>query len=80
MNNMGVMPKYYKAHTDGCIVELEPIYEELAPVVHGRWTLHRDGSGTCNECGMTQKNVWDYDTCQRYCCCCGAVMDGGSNG
>ena len=53
---------------------------DVRPVVHGEWTLNRDGSGKCNECGMTQKNVWDDDTCQRYCCCCGAVMDGGSNG
>ena len=55
-------------------VEFMP--DDFAPVVHGKWTLHRDGSGTCNECGMTQKNVWDDDTCQRYCGCCGARMDG----
>lgn len=32
---MAVMPKYYKIHTDGCTVELDPIYTDLAPVVHG---------------------------------------------
>lgn len=30
---MAKLPNYYKIHTDGCTVELEPIYEELAPVV-----------------------------------------------
>ena len=52
---------------------------DVRPVVHGKWTLNRDGSGTCNECGMTQKNVWDDDMHQRYCGCCGVRMDGGSN-
>lgn len=49
---------------------------DVKPVVHGKWTLNRDGSGKCNECGITQKNVWDDDTCQRYCGICGARMDG----
>jgi hypothetical protein len=31
---MAKMPKYYKIHTDGHAVELEPIYTELVPVVH----------------------------------------------
>lgn len=39
------------------------------------WTLHRDGSGTCNHCHRTQKGVWDYDNHQNYCGCCGAKMN-----
>ena len=38
------------------------------------WRLHKDGSGTCNKCHFTQKNVWDYDNWQRYCGVCGAEM------
>ena len=30
---------------------------DAVPVVHGRWTLNPDGSGTCNQCHRTQKNV-----------------------
>ena len=49
---------------------------DVAEVRHGTWTLHSDGSGTCSECGFTQKNVWDYDNQQRFCGVCGAKMDG----
>lgn len=50
---------------------------DVAPVVHGKWRLNKDGSGTCNQCHFTQKNVWDMDRWQRYCGVCGALMDGG---
>lgn len=30
---MAKLPKYYKIHTDGHTVELEPIYTDLVPVV-----------------------------------------------
>ena len=30
---MAKMPNYYKIHTDGCTVALEPIYEELVSAV-----------------------------------------------
>lgn len=43
----------------------------------GVWKFNKDGSGTCSECGMTQKNVWDHDNSQRFCGCCGAKMKGG---
>ena len=33
---MAKLPKYYKIHTDGCTVELEPIYDDLVPVVRCR--------------------------------------------
>ena len=49
---------------------------DVADVRHGTWTLRSDGSGTCSECGFTQKNVWDYDNQQRFCGVCGAKMDG----
>ena len=51
--------------------------EDVAKVIHGYWTLNKDGSGTCNQCGTTQKNVWDYDNWQNYCGHCGANMKGG---
>lgn len=47
---------------------------DVVKVVHGKWELHRDGSGTCNQCRITQKNVWDYDNWQNYCGHCGANM------
>ena len=37
---MAVMPKYYKIHTDGCDVALEPIYTELVPVVRCKYCVH----------------------------------------
>lgn len=50
---------------------------DVAEVKHGEWRLHPDGSGTCNQCGRTQKAVWDFDNAQEYCGKCGAKMDGG---
>ena len=50
---------------------------EYKEVKHGEWRLHPDGSGTCNQCGRTQKAVWDFDNAQEYCGKCGAKMDGG---
>lgn len=44
-------------------------------IIHSKWELHKDGSGTCRQCGVTQKNVWDYDNWQNYCGHCGAKMD-----
>lgn len=40
----------------------------------GKWKLNKDGSGTCDQCGRTFKNVWDYDNFQNYCGHCGAKM------
>ncbi len=53
---------------------------EAEPVKHGRWILHDNGSGTCDQCRFTQKNVWDDDNQQNYCGVCGAKMDGGDAG
>ena len=41
----------------------------------GRWELLDCGRGTCSECNFTQKDVWGYDSYQRYCGLCGAKMD-----
>lgn len=49
---------------------------DVAEVRHGTWKLHKDGSGTCDQCGGTARNVWDYDSWQNYCGRCGARMDG----
>lgn len=46
----------------------------------GRWTLNRDGSGTCSECHRTRSDVWDMDTWDNYCSHCGADMRGENNG
>ena len=51
---------------------------DVAPVRHGEWILYKDGSGTCNQCGITANNIWDYDGWQNYCGHCGARMDGGN--
>lgn len=56
-------------------IESQPT-ADVAEVRHGHWTLHTDGSGTCSECGTTQKNIWDCDRWQNYCGHCGARMDG----
>ena len=50
---------------------------DVAEVRHGRWKLHEDGSGTCQECGCRQKYVWDMDGWQNYCGHCGADMRNG---
>lgn len=52
---------------------------DVVEVKYGKWTLHSDGSGTCNLCGRTQKSVWDFDNVQNYCGKCGAIMNGGIN-
>jgi hypothetical protein len=52
---------------------------DVVEVVHGEWKFNKDGSGTCNQCHITQKNVWDYDNWQNYCGHCGAKMDGEKN-
>ena len=46
---MAVMPKYYKIHTDGCAVELEPVYTELVPVVR------------CKDCKWYGVNPYDWE-------------------
>ena len=38
----------------------------------GKWTLHKNGSGTCSVCGFLQNDVWDQDNWQNFCGHCGA--------
>lgn len=40
----------------------------------GKWTLRKDGSGICSECGTRQIAVWDMDRWQNFCGHCGADM------
>ena len=49
---------------------------DAAPVVHSRWRLNKDGSGTCQHCKRTTNDVWDRDNWDHYCSHCGAKMDG----
>ena len=51
--------------------ELKSKYEE--PKV-AKWTLHKDGSGTCSHCHFTQKFVYDQDNFNRFCSVCGYKM------
>lgn len=53
----------------------ELVVDDVEEVKHGKWTMHKDGSGTCNQCGITQKNIWDCDNWQNYCGHCGTKMD-----
>ena len=52
------------------------IAKGYAKQIEGEWDFHKDGNGTCNQCGTTQKNVWDMDNYQLYCGHCGAKMRG----
>ena len=47
---------------------------DVRPVVRGKWTLNKDGSGTCSECGRKQSGCWDLDNWDNFCHFCGADM------
>lgn len=47
---------------------------DVRPVVRGKWTLNKDGSGTCSECGFVQNSCWDLDNWDNFCHHCGADM------
>ena len=49
---------------------------DVRPVVRGKWTLNKDGSGTCSECGFVQNSCWDLDNWDNFCHHCGADMRG----
>ena len=49
---------------------------DAVPVVHARWKLNDDGSGTCENCRRTTVAAWDMDSALNYCPHCGARMDG----
>ena len=48
---------------------------DVRPVVHGKWILHDDGSGTCSNCKTRQMLIYDDDSWQHYCGNCGSKMD-----
>ena len=57
-----------------CVERIRAV--EVKEVVHANWTLHSDGSGTCQHCHHRQLLVWDYDNWMHYCPTCGAEMIG----
>lgn len=57
-----------------CIERIRAV--EVKEVVRANWTLHADGSGTCQHCHHHQLLVWDYDNWMHYCPTCGAEMIG----
>ena len=58
------------------IVENAPT-ADVVEVKRGKWKLHKNGSGTCDQCRFTQYDVWDFDTWQNFCGHCGADMRNG---
>lgn len=72
----GVVNKYNRPHIEETIERInEAPTVDAVPVVHGRWIFHDDGAGTCNQCGIRQSAIWDYDNSQNFCGHCGAKMD-----
>ena len=61
-----------------CILEGVPTVD-AAPAKTGKWKLRINGSGTCDQCGITQRAVWDDDNWQNFCGHCGAQMIGVEN-
>ena len=52
---------------------------DYAPVVHGRWVPHGDDMWLCSNCKeniIFSMHESDRTEKQRYCCRCGAKMDG----
>lgn len=70
---------YHEALTDVKSELLAMSTVNVAKVTYGKWYLHPDGSGTCDQCGRHQKSVWDMDNYQSYCGHCGADMRGENN-
>lgn len=58
-----------------CIEKVRAV-KELKEVVRAKWTVHADGSGTCQHCHHHQLLAWDYDNHMHYCPTCGAEMIG----
>lgn len=48
---------------------------DVRPVVRGKWTLNKDGSGTCSVCKRRHKDVYDDDASDLFCRSCGAKME-----
>ena len=56
------------------VIEEQPTVD--VEVVHGKWTLHDDGSATCSNCRRRSLWVWDFDNSDNFCKHCGADMRG----
>ena len=74
------MAKYQEPYKQSTILGVVSTIEntptaDVVEVKHGYWKLHKNGSGTCDRCRITQKNVWDSHNWQNYCGHCGAKMD-----
>ena len=74
--NAPVMTPVMKIYNVIELVEDQPP-ADVEEVKHGDWKLYDDGSGVCKNCNTHQRDVWDMDNVQRFCCRCGAKMDGG---
>ena len=57
-----------------CIERIRSV--EAKEAIRANWTLHADGSGTCQHCHHHHLLVWDYDNWMHYCPTCGAEMIG----
>lgn len=68
-------PKWDGHTPEDAIKRIEELsYEYINEDNTAIWKLNKDGSGTCTRCGITAKNVWDYDNYQNYCGSCGSKM------
>lgn len=67
----------YAACVQDCVDNIKSLPAiNMQKAVKGKWTLNRDGSGTCSICGRTQNNCWDFDNWDNFCHFCGADMRG----
>ena len=57
-----------------CINRIRAV--EVKEVIRANWTIHADGSATCQHCHHHQLLAWDYDNHMHYCPTCGAEMIG----
>ena len=48
--------------------------DDVKKIKYGRWTLNKDGSAICSECGRRQLNAWDMDGWDNFCHHCGVDM------
>ena len=75
-----VLTEYYHHSTEFQHLALKDALARVpaADVVErktGKWTLNKDGSATCSECGRVQQNAWDMDNADNFCHFCGARME-----
>ena len=68
-------PEHLMTEDAMCILDNIPA-AKVVPIRGGKWILHKDGSGTCDQCHRNQSEVWDMDTWQNFCGHCGADMRG----